>query len=61
MNMRLIERHFGDATLYLAYRFYKEYCNKPADFDELFDYLRLCKLDRVSAEIAKAIAGARRG
>ena len=57
----MIERHFGDATLYLAYKFYREFKNKPDSFDELFDYVRICKLEQVSAEIAKAIAGSKRG
>jgi hypothetical protein len=52
----LITRYFGDALLYACYEFYDRFKHKPANWLELFDFLRFVKVKSIQRELALATA-----
>jgi hypothetical protein len=54
----IVKEHFGDELLYACYEFYDRFKNKPENWHELFDFLRLMKVKSIFRDIAMSEARA---
>jgi hypothetical protein len=53
----VVKTYFGDELLYACYEFYDRFKNKPANWLEVFDFLRFMKVQGILKEIAMSMAG----
>ena len=52
----LIRANFGEPLLFVLYKFYDKFKHKPENWDEVFDFTRMCKVENLQREIALSMS-----